>query len=325
MKVSALTYGGIITELLVPDRQNVMSDVTPGFNTIADYETDTAFFGALVGRYCNRISGAKFTLDEQEYTLARNDGVNSLHGGDEGFHKKIWHAEPFERADSVGIVFNYLSPDGAGGFPGNLAVKVIYTLNNDNELTFEYTATTDQTTVCNLTQHTYFNLAGHDAGSTSDHELTIFADFFLPVGADLIPRGELRPVDTSPFDFRKSKLVSADVEDDDQQLKNCGGYDHNWVLSKDEGVWGKAAELYEPRFGRVMQVWTTEPGIQFYGGNFIESTIMGKGGRAYGPRCALAIETQHYPDSPNQEQFPNTSLYPGEVYQTKTVYRFSTR
>ena len=325
MKVSVITYGGIITELLAPDHDGDMKDVTLGFNSVADYEAGSPYFGAIIGRYGNRIARGKFSIDGNEYTLAQNNGINSLHGGLKGFDKQVWDAEPFQAEDRVGIVFTYTSADGEEGFPGTLAVKVVYTLNNDNELSFEYEATTDKPTVCNLTQHAYFNLAGHDSGPVADHVLTIYGDYFTPVNETLIPNGAIWEVAGTPFDFTKGKAIGDHVDARDQQLIYGGGYDHNWVLNKRDGEWGKAAELYEPGSGRLMEVWTMEPAIQFYGGNFLDGTLTGKDGNPYEYRGGLCLETQHYPDSPNHPHFPTTRLNPGDVYHTRTTYKFSAK
>lgn len=325
MQVSVITYGGIITELLVPDREGNFADVTLGFDNVAQYEAESPYFGAIIGRYGNRIAKGKFAIDGEDYTLAQNNDENSLHGGLKGFDKQVWEATPFENDDTVGIVFSYLSPDGEEGFPGNLQVEVTYTLNNQNELSFEYRAVTDKPTVCNLTQHAYFNLASHDSGNVLGHELTIYGDYITPVDAGLIPTGAIWEVAGSPFDFTEAKLIGLHVEARDQQMQYGGGYDHNWVLNKRDGEWGKAAEVYEPKSGRVMEVWTMEPAVQFYGGNFLDGTTVGKDGEPYAYRGGLCLETQHYPDSPNHPHFPSTRLNPGEVYKTKTTYRFSSK
>lgn len=323
MSVSVITYGAIISKLLVPGRNGSIEDVVTGYETLYAYELDTAYFGAIVGRYGNRIAGGTFNLDSETYKLAQNNGTNSLHGGLKGFNKQIWKARPFEDEGSVGVVLTYISADGEEGFPGNLRVELIYKLSDANELSFEYRATCDKATVCNLTQHTYFNLAGHAAGSISDHILKIYGDHVTPVNENLIPTGVISEVENTPFDFREGKAIGLHIDTEDAQLTIGGGYDHNWVLRDGPGIWGKAAELFEPVSGRLMEVWTTEPGIQFYSGNALEVEVNGKAGASYTARSALALETQHYPDSPNQADFPSTRLNPGETYQSKTSYQFS--
>lgn len=325
MIVSALNYGGIITKIIVPDRDGNFDDVTLGLKTVSDYETLSPYFGALIGRYGNRIAEGKFFINGEAYTLAQNNGDNSLHGGLKGFDKQMWTTETFRNDDSVGVVFSYTSADGEEGFPGELTVSVVYTLTNDNELSFDYTAETSAPTVCNLTQHAYFNLSGHGSGDILDHELTLYSSLFTPVDEGLIPTGAIWSVAGSPFDFRTSKPIGEHIENRDQQLAYGGGYDHNWVLDKLNGVEAKAAELYDPKSGRLMEVWTTEPAIQFYSGNFLDGTFAGKDDVVYKFRGGLCLETQHYPDSPNQPHFPSVRLDPGEVYSTQTVYKFSVK
>jgi aldose 1-epimerase len=318
-------YGGIIVSLVVPDRDGTPADIVLGFDTLEEYLDHSPFFGCIVGRYGNRIAQAKFTLEDVEYTLAQNDGENSLHGGARGFDKVVWQAEPFEAEGKVSLKLTYTSPDGEEGYPGSLSTTVLYTLTNTDKCKIHYTATTDKTTVVNLTNHTYFNLAGAGTGTILDHELTINADRFTPVDDTLIPTGELRSVEGTPLDFRQSTVIGARIQDDDEQLRLGGGYDHNWVVNGEAGTKRLAARVYEAATGRVLEVYTTEPGVQFYCGNFLPKSLPGKGGQTYVWRGGLCLETQHYPDSPNQPSFPSTTLQPGETYDTTTVLRFSTQ
>lgn len=326
VEVRALTYGGIIVSLQVPDRHGQLDDVVLGFDDLAPYQARHPYFGAIIGRYGNRIAGAEFTLDGTTYTLAANNGPNHLHGGLQGFDRVIWQAESFEEADRVGVVFAYTSPAGEEGYPGTLQAQVTYTLTDANELIVDYEATTDQATPVNLTQHTYFNLAGDDSGDILDHELMINADHYLPVDSTLIPTGERRPVAGTPFDFREPTPIGARIEADDPQLQwGPGGYDHTFVLNDEGDGLGLAARVYEPTTGRVLEVRTTEPGVQFYSGNFLDGSEVGKGGAVYAKRNGFCLETQHFPDSPNQPDFPDTILRPGETYTSRTVFAFSTR
>ena len=325
MEVSVTNYGGIITSLKVPDRNGKIDDVTLGYDSIDGYLKSSPYFGAIIGRYGNRIAKAQFTLDGKTYKLPANDGPNTLHGGLKGFDKVAWRAEPFEREGERGIVFNYVSPDGEEGFPGTLTTRVTYTLTDKNEIAFDYHATTDKPTVVNLTQHAYFNLAGDGSGDVLGHELTVNADRFTPVSAALIPTGELASVEGTPFDFRTKTAIGARIAAAHEQIKRGGGYDHNYVLNKPaEGLTLAPARVEEPKSGRVMEVHTTEPGIQFYSGNFLDGSITGKNGHVYNKRNGFCLETQHYPDSPNQPSFPTTTLKPGEEYTSRTVYTFST-
>lgn len=327
MEVKIITYGGIITSIRVPDRNGNMANVALGFDNLQDYETKNPYFGCITGRYANRIAGAKFSIEGEEYTLAANNGPNSLHGGLKGFDKVVWTATEVEGADGVGLELTYLSPDGEEGYPGNLDVKVVYTLTDENEIRMDYTATTDETTVVNLTNHSYFNLAGEGAGHIYDHILMIDADQYTPVDETLIPTGELEDVEGTPFDFRVPKAIGPGQRSDHPQIVIGRGYDHNWVLNRpspDDTTMMVAARLYEPDSGRVLEVWTTEPGIQFYAGNFLDGTLYGPSGHSYRQSDALALETQHYPDSPNQPDFPSTLLAPGETYETTTIFRFLT-
>ncbi len=320
--VKITPYGGIITSILVPDRNGKMGDVVHGFDTLAGYTDKVPFFGALIGRYGNRIAKGRFTLDGQTYTLACNNGVNHLHGGIKGFDKVLWTAAPI-KPGVPSLTLTYLSKDGEEGYPGNLSVTVTYTLTDDNQLVIDYRASTDKKTIVNLTNHTYFNLAG--TGTILDHEVRIDADLYTPVDAGLIPTGELAPVAGTPFDFRTPTAIGARINADNEQLKLGGGYDHNWVLNGAMGTLRKVAEVYERTTGRVLEVLTVEPGMQFYTGNFLDGTLTGKGGQVYAYRSGFCMETQHYPDSPNHPDFPTTVLNPGETYQTQTIYKFSVR
>jgi len=324
MAVAITNYGGIVVSLKVPDRGGQLGDVVLGFDSLAGYVTDPPppYFGALIGRYGNRIGGARFTLNGTEYKLPKNDGDNCLHGGKRGFDKVIWSATPSAAARSLELT--YLSKNGEEGFPGNLQAKVTYTLTDNNELAIEYSATTDQDTVVNLTNHSYFNLAGQGEGDILGHQLTIAADQFTPIDKALIPTGELRNVEGTPFDFRQPKPIGERIDAADEQLKFGQGYDHNFVLNRSGKGLQTAARVADPKTGRVMEVLTTEPGLQFYTGNFLDGSLQGKGGKAYPRRSALCLETQHFPDSPNKPAFPSTVLRPGAVYQTTTMFRFST-
>ncbi len=324
MEVKVTNYGGIITELKVPDRDGKLDDVVLGYSSIDGYLKSSPYFGAIIGRYGNRIGNAQFKLDGQTYKLPANDGSNTLHGGTTGFDKVVWQAEPFERAGERGIVFTHTSPDGDQGFPGALEARVTYTLTDQNELKFDYHATTDKPTVVNLTQHTYFNLAGDGSGDVLGHELTINADRYTPVDKGLIPTGELASVEGTPLDFRTKTAIGARINSDHEQIKLGGGYDHNYVLNRSGEGLQLAARVEEPMTGRVMEVHTTEPGLQFYSGNFLDGSITGKNGHVYNKRNGFCLETQHYPDSPNHPAFPTTTLKPGETYTSQTVYTFST-
>ena len=326
VEMTVMTYGGIITSLRVPDANGQLADVVLGYDSLDGYLEATPYFGAIIGRYGNRIADARFELDGETYQLATNDGPNSLHGGVQGFDKVVWDAEPFADARGQGVVFTRTSPDGEEGFPGVLTATVTYTLTDDDELVFDYEATTDKATPVNLTQHTYFNLAG--GGTILDHELMLNADAFTPVDQTLIPTGEIRPVEGTPFDFRTLTPIGERIDAEDEQIGFGPGYDHNWVLADggaDADGLRLAARVVEPTSGRVMEVRTTEPAIQFYAGNFLDGTITGKGGTSYARRIGFCLETQHYPDSPNQPDFPSTILRPGETYRSQTVYTFSTQ
>jgi aldose 1-epimerase len=322
VEVRVMSYGATIVSLRVPDRNAQSDEVVLGFDTLDGYLAPEPYFGAVVGRYGNRIAKGQFTLDGTTYRLATNNGPNHLHGGVKGFDKVVWEAEPFDRDGRSGVVFTHLSPAGDEGYPGALDARVTYTLTQDNELIVEYSATTDKATPINLTQHSYFNLAGAGTGDILGHQLTLEADRFTPVDATLIPTGELAPVDGTPFDFRHPTAIGARIGADHAQLKYGNGYDHNWVLNGSAGQLRHAAKLEDPRSGRTLDVSTTEPGVQFYTGNFLDGTLTGRSGRVYKQRYGLCLETQHFPDSPNHPNFPSTILRPGERYQSKTVFAF---
>jgi len=323
MKATLTNYGGTIVSLHTPDREGNLADVVLGFDTLDEYVDHSPFFGCLVGRFGNRIANARFTLDGVEYVLAQNDGQNHLHGGIAGFDKKLWGATAVERPDGPALKLTYTSPDGEEGYPGTLSVLVVYTLTDDDALKIEYVATTDQTTVVNLTNHSYFNLSAGATDTILDHEMLLFCDRCTPVDGTLIPTGELRSVAATALDFRTSTRIGDRIEADDEQIQYGGGYDHNWIVNGPAGTLRPAARVYEPTSGRVMEVLTTEPAIQFYAGNMMPPSMLGKGGRTYVRRGGLCLETQHYPDSPNQPEFPSTTLKPGETYRTTTIYKFS--
>jgi aldose 1-epimerase len=326
MEVAITNFGGIIVALKVPDRKGKIDDVVLGYDALDGYLLNKAFFGAIIGRYGNRIAHGKFTLDGKTYSLPKNDGDNTLHGGPEAFNKRLWSARDVSTSKGQALELTYRSPDLEEGFPGNLEVKVIYTLSKEqNELTIAYSATTDKDTVVNLTNHSYFNLAGQGNGDILNHQLKILGDRITAVDATLIPTGELRPVKGTPFDFTQATAIGARINQDDPQLKLGKGYDHNFVLNAHSKTPALAAEAYEPSSGRVLQVLTTEPGVQFYSGNFLDGSIQGKGGKVYNYRYGFCLETQHFPDSPNHPTFPSTELKPGQTYLTTTIFRFSTR
>lgn len=318
--VRATTYGGILVSILIPDQAGRLGDVVLGYDTLDAYLRDAAYLGAVVGRYANRIAHARFTLNGTTYRLAANDGRNHLHGGLKGFGKVVWHAVPFQTQSGAGVVLTYTSPDGEEGYPGTVDARVTYTLTDGNELMVDYLATTDKATPVNLTQHSYFNLAG--AGDILDHVLQIDAEAMTPVDETLIPTGEIVPVAGGPFDFRSPTAIGARIAADDAQLHRGRGYDHNFVLSRRGPGPAHAARVVEPVSERTLDLYTTEPGLQLYSGTFLDGREIGKGGRAYGHRAGLCLETQHYPDSPNQANFPSTILRPGSAYHSRTVFAF---
>jgi aldose 1-epimerase len=326
IEMQVMNYGGIITSLKTPDKNGVKEDIVLGYDSLSDYLKASPYFGALIGRYGNRIANGKFTLDGKVYDgLAKNNNGQTLHGGVKGFDKVFWNIEEMESADGPALKLTYLSKDGEEGFPGNLNVEVHYTLTNNDELKIDYRATTDKKTVVNLTQHTYFNLTGNAKTDILNHQLYLKADEYLPVDKVLIPTGKLEMVKGSPFDFNVATAIGARINEKHPQLKNgFDGYDHCWVLSSKDSV-KLVGSLYEPVSGRMVETYTTEPGVQFYSGNFLDGKLTGKGGVVYKRNYGLCLETQHYPDSPNKEAFPSTVLEPGAVYQTHTTYRFTAK
>ena len=326
MEVRICTYGGIVVSLTAPDRNGQFADVVLGYDNLDGYVTNSPYFGALVGRYGNRIAKGKFTLDGKTYTLATNNNENHLHGGLKGFDKVVWKAREVKSALGPAVEFSYVSKDGEEGYPGTLTVKVVYALTADNGLRLDFTATTDKATVLNLTQHSYFNLAGQGNGDILGHEVVIKADAFTPVDSTLIPTGEIRPVKGTPFDFTKPHAIGERINQPDEQLKFGGGYDHNWVLNKGlDKRFSLVATATEPKSGRVLEVWTTEPGLQFYSGNFLDGTITGKDGKVYKHRYGFCMEPQHYPDSPNHPMFPSVVLRPGETYTHTMMFKFTAK
>ncbi len=350
LRMRVISYGGIITSVETPDRDGTLGDIVLGYDELQGYLEASPYFGAVVGRYGNRIAGAGFEIDGERFTLAANDGENHLHGGVKGFDKVLWSGDAFSSENEVGVVFTHVSPDGEEGYPGTLQAQVTYTLTDADELVVEYLATSDRPTPVNLTQHSYFNLAGHGGGDILGHQLTIAADHITPVSSTLIPTGEITPVDGTAFDFRTPHEIGERIGAEDEQIVLGGGYDHNFVLngtpaergtglaagagaesSVSAGAEGSAgalflaAEVFEPTSGRTLQILTTEPGIQFYSGNFLDGSITGKDGVVYEHRTGFCLETQHYPDSPNQDGFPSTILRPGEEYRSQTVFRFGVR
>jgi aldose 1-epimerase len=327
--VAVTNYGAIITSIRTKDRDGNLADIALGYDHVEDYKTavDHPYFGAVVGRYGNRIAKGTFTLDGITYSLARNNGPNHLHGGSVGFDRVIWTPHEINGPGFQGIALTYLSKDGEEGYPGNLHCKVVYTLTEENELVVEYEATTDKPTPLNLTQHTYFNLKGEGSGSILDHELMLNAEHYTPVDDTSIPTGEIAPVKGTPFDFTRPKAIRSDLGSPHEQLVFARGYDHNFVLNKSDTPGGltHAATVYEPVNGRVLDVFTEEPGVQFYSGNYLDGRLIGKTGRPYTHRGGFCLETQHFPNSPNRPEFPDTTLRPGDTYHTKTVFRFSAR
>jgi aldose 1-epimerase len=320
IKVYITNYGARVVSLLTPDKEGECADIVLGFDNIDSYLKDNMYLGCIVGRYANRIKDGKFTIDGQQYNLFLNDGPNTLHGGKKGFDKRVWDA----KQEGNTLILSYLSPDGEEGYPGNLSVKKIYTLTDENELKMEYEAETDKATIVNLSHHSYFNLKGEGDTTILDHYFMADADFFTPVDRTLIPTGEIRPVANTPFDFKEGKQIGQDIGLENEQLKFGLGYDHNWILNKDSAnALTFAVKLWEETTGRVMEIYTTEPAFQFYSGNFMDGSVTGKSGKPYKYRAALAIEPQHFPDSPNNPEFPSTVLRPGEKYRQLSILKFS--
>lgn len=317
-QVQIINYGAAITAIAIPDHKGQIADIVLGYDTLKGYENDTAYFGAIVGRYGNRIQNGRFTLNGQTHVLATNNGPNHLHGGPQGFHKMIWQAQTTDK----GVVLTHISPDGHEGYPGTLTATVAYTLTEQNELKIQYHATTDRPTIANLTNHSYFNLAG--TGSILDHILTMKASHFTPVDSTLIPTGEIRPVHNTPMDFTTPTRIGGHIDNTDEQLQHGGGYDHNWVIDDWNKTLREIVYVHDPKSGRTMTVSTTEPGVQFYTGNFLNGTQIGKNQTAYQQRTGFCLETQHFPNSPNQPDFPSTELKPDQAYTSETVYKFST-
>lgn len=323
-RMKVLSYGGVVQSLEIPDRRGHYANVSLGFDNIEDYVAGSPYFGALIGRYGNRIGKGQFTLDGKAYQVNVNDGENSLHGGAKGFDKRVWDVEPFAKGSDVGLHLYYTSVDGEMGYPGTLKVKVTYTLTKYGDWRIDYAATTDKATVVNLTSHVYWNLAGEGSGTIENHELKIDASRYTPVDSGLIPTGELAPVAGTPFDFRRTKRIGEDLREAHQQLLYGKGIDHNWVL--DKGISPRPewiATLKDPSSGRTLRMASTEPGLQFYSGNFLDGTLVGTGGRTYRQGDALCLETQHFPDSPNKPSFPSTVLRPGQTYRSTTIHSFS--
>lgn len=329
IKLRAMTYGAIVLSLETPDREGKNADIVLGYNTLAEYIKDTPYFGAIVGRYGNRIANGKFSLEGKDYTLATNNdpgGIKcSLHGGLKGFDKVVWRGEGLVKDGAQGVKFSYTSKDGEEGYPGTLNLSVTYLLTDTNEWRIDYEATTDKATPVNVTQHSYFNLKGEGNGDILGHELTFKASKFTPVTVGLIPTGELRPVKGTPFDFTSAHSIGERVKAEDEQMKFGGGYDHNWVLDNQNGKLALAASVHEPTTGRTLAVLTTEPGLQFYCGNFLDGKLTGKSGKPYNFRNGFCLETQHYPDSPNQPSFPSTILQPGKTLKSTTVFQFGAK
>ncbi|MEW6127767.1 MAG: aldose epimerase family protein [Acidobacteriota bacterium] len=325
MEVKITNYGGIVVALKAPDRNGKMDDIVLGFDSLDGYLKGHPYFGCIAGRYANRIAKGHFKLDGKAYQLTLNNGAHHLHGGVEGFDKRVWNAREVKAKNGSALELSYVSKDGDQGYPGNLSVKVVYTLTNANELKVDYTATTDKATVVNLTNHAYFNLAGQGNGDILNHQLQINANRFTPTDETAIPTGVLQSVKGTPFDFTKPQAIGARINQNDEQIKFGKGYDHNFVLNGKMGVLRQAAIVQEPTSGRVLEIWTTEPGIQFYTGNYLDGTLTGKGGKVYQHRYGFCLETQHFPDSPNQAKFPSTVLRPGGLYRTTTVMKFSAK
>ena len=324
MEVKITNYGGIITSIIVPDKNGKMADVVLGFDRLDQYLEPHPFFGAIIGRYGNRIANGKFQLDNNTFTLAKNIGAHHLHGGTKGFDKVIWNAKEIRTSSRIGVIMSYKSIDMEEGYPGNLDIQVQYSLSNKNHLLIAYQASSDKKTLCNLTNHSYFNLAGEGNGTILNHKLTVNADQITPTDEGMIPTGKLQSVEGTPFDFRSATAIGKRIEDENQQLKNGNGYDHNFVLNERKNI-DQAASLFNPESGRLMEVFTTEPGVQIYSANWLDGSLIGKSGKPYSKRGAICLETQHFPDSPNQPNFPSTTLEPGEIYLSATTYKFSVR
>jgi len=322
MELAITNYGTAVVELHIPDRDGNRADVVLGFDSLSGYLAHGEYFGAVIGRYANRIAGGSFVLNNKEYKLIRNEGDNHLHGGIKGFDKALWQSEPVRCHGHAALKFSYISRDREEGYPGNLLVKVIYTLTNENVFSIEYTATTDQPTIVNLSNHSYFNFAGEGSGDILDHELMINANRFTPVNRSLIPTGEVKNVSESALDFARSTRIGKRIDNDDEHLGYGHGYDHNWVLNRRGSELILAATVYEPKSGRTMELYTTEPGLQFYSGNLMGEPIMGKAGHVYNRRAGLCLEPQHFPDSPNQPNFPSTVLKPGDQYRQTSAFKF---
>lgn len=328
MQATVITYGGVLQSLKVPDKHGKIEDVVLGFDDVQGYQSGTAFFGATIGRFGNRLAGGAFELDGKRYQVPLNDGPNSLHGGAQGFDKHVWKATPVKSKDSVGVTLTYLSKDGEMGFPGNLKTEVTYRLNDNNELHIDYKATTDKPTVLNLTNHSYFNLAGAGNGDILKQVATLHASHYTPVNATLIPTGELAPVKGTPMDFLKPTPIGQHIKEDHPQLKFAepkqGGFDFNWALDNKGDVKQLAAEVHDPESGRRLQLFTTEPGVQFYTSNFLDGSVKGKAGKTYQHWSGFTLETQHFPDAPNQPTFASTRLNPGQTYTQNTIFKFTT-
>ena len=329
LQATVITYGATLQSLKVPDRNGKAEDIVLGFDNVQGYQAGTAYFGATIGRYGNRLANGAFELDGQHYQVPKNDGPNSLHGGTQGFDKRVWKAEPSKTDDSVGVTLTYLSKDGEMGFPGNMKTEVTYSLTEKNELRIEYKASTDKPTVLNLTNHSYFNLAGAGNGDVLKQLVTLHADHYTPVNDKLIPTGELLAVSGTPMDFTQPTAIGKNIKADHPQLKFAepkqGGFDFNWALDAEGDVGQLAADVLDPASGRRLQLYTTEPGVQFYTSNFLDGTVKGKAGKVYPHWGAFTLETQHYPDSPNQSNFPSTRLDPGKTYTQSTLFKFSTK
>ena len=322
MDLAITNYGAAVVELRIPDRDGNQADVVLGFDTLAEYLAHSEYFGAMIGRYANRIAGGLFVLNNNEYKLNKNDGDNHLHGGIKGFDKVLWQVEPISSPQHAALKLTYFSRDREEEYPGNLQVNVIYSLTHENVFSIDYTATTDQPTIVNLSHHSYFNLAGEGCGDILDHELMINANLFTPVNRSLIPTGEMKNVSESALDFTRMTRIGKRIDNDQKQLARCGGYDHNWILNRRGNEQILAAKVYEPKSGRTMELHTTEPGLQFYSGNMMRESITGKAGHVYGPRCGLCLEPQHFPNSPNQPNFPSSVLNPGDVYRQTSAFKF---